>query len=76
MIDESFALLSDLGEIAIDSIIKDPILKEIPILGSVFNVIKLSLNIQDRIFINKLKTFIDNVEKMKSGKKNQSNYFI
>lgn len=68
MIDESLSLFTDVGEVGIDALIKDPTLKEVPILGSVLNLIKLSLSIQDRIFINKLKSFIDNVEKNKKWK--------
>lgn len=63
MLDESLALFTDFGEIGLDSMINDPTLKEIPVIGSVLNIIKLSANIQDRLFAKKLKAFIDNIDK-------------
>ena len=63
MLDESLSLFTDFGEIGLDAVIKDPTLKEIPVIGSVLNLIKLSMSIQDRVFINKLQSFIHNVER-------------
>lgn len=68
MIDETLSLFTDFGEIGLDALIKDPTLKEIPVLGSFLNIVKLSSNIQDRIFANKLKSFIGNIDKNENWK--------
>ncbi len=73
MIDESLSLFTDFGEIGLDFFIKDPTLKEIPVIGSVLNIIKLSANIQDRLFVKKLKAFIDNIDKNIKWKEKFSN---
>jgi hypothetical protein len=62
IIDETLSLLADIGEFTLDSFLKDGVIRDIPIVGPTFNIIKLSKNIQDMIFVQKLKTFIQNVE--------------
>jgi hypothetical protein len=69
MIDETLSLFADLGEFALDSFLSNGIVKDLPIIGPTFNIIKLSKNIQDMIFIKKFKTFIDNIEKNENWRK-------
>lgn len=66
-------ITENLGEIALDEFLEPGILKDIPIVGTIFSVIKITRNIQDRIFVEKLKVFIDNVETNKNWKKKFSN---
>jgi hypothetical protein len=63
MIDEALSLFTDLGEFTLDSFLSNGLVKDLPIIGPVFDIIKLSRNMQDMIFIKKLKAFIDNIEK-------------
>jgi len=63
MKDEIFSVITDYGEFTLDYFLKDDVLKEIPIIGPVFSLIKISKDIKDRIFIEKLKSFMDNVDK-------------
>ena len=56
--DELLSLSSDLGEVAIDSIMKDGILKDIPIVGTAFSVLKLGNTFCDRIMLLKICSFI------------------
>lgn len=49
---------SDIGEVIIDSTLEDGILKDIPIIGTLININKGRLSIQDRIFSRKILSFL------------------
>ncbi|MDR0501943.1 MAG: hypothetical protein LBH16_01345 [Treponema sp.] len=68
MIDEALSLLTDLGEFALDSFIGNGIIKDVPIIGPTFDIIKISKNINDMVFIGKLKVFMENVDKNEKWK--------
>jgi hypothetical protein len=68
VIDETLSLLIDYGEFALDNFLIGRFVKDLPIIGPTFNMIKLSKNIHDMIFIKKLKAFIDNIEKNEKWK--------
>ena len=55
------SLTTDFGEIAIDSLLKDGLLKDIPIIGSAFSVLKLGRTISDKIFLSKIYKFIKEI---------------
>lgn len=57
------SLLTDYGELTLDMFLRDGIIKELPIVGSTFSMIKISADIRDRIFMEKLKSFIEYIEK-------------
>lgn len=61
--DEIMSLLTDYGELTLDIFLRDGIIKELPIVGSTFSMIKISADIRDRIFMEKLKSFIEYIEK-------------
>lgn len=61
--DEIMSLLTDYGELTLDMFLRDGIIKELPIVGSTFSMIKISADIRDRIFMEKLKSFIEYIEK-------------
>ena len=63
MKEEIMSLLKDYGELTLDMFLRDGIIKELPIVGSTFSMIKISADIRDRIFLEKLKSFIENIEK-------------
>ena len=63
MKDEIMSLLTDYGELTLDMFLRDGIIKELPIVGSTFSMVKISADIRDRIFMEKLKSFIENIEK-------------
>ena len=62
MKDEITSLMTDVGEFTLDSFMQDGVIKELPIVGSVFSMIKIGVDIRDRIFVEKLKCFIENVD--------------
>lgn len=63
MEDEILSVTSNLGEVVLDSFFKDGFIRDLPIIGTCFNIVKIGLNISDRIFVEKLKSFIENIEK-------------
>lgn len=63
MKDEIMSLLTDFDEFTLDTFLRDGIIKELPIVGSTFSMVKISADIRDRIFMEKLKSFIENIEK-------------
>lgn len=61
-------LLTEYGELTLDSFMSDGLLKDLPIFGSAFSIIKIGTTIHDRIFIAKLKSFIENIDKNQKWK--------
>lgn len=61
--DEIMSLLTDYGELTLDMFLRDGIIKELPIVGSIFSMVKISADIRDRIFVIKLINFIEHIEK-------------
>lgn len=62
------ALLEDFGEFALDSFLPDGIVRDLPIIGPAFSLIKISKDIHDRVFIEKLKSFIQHIDKNQAWK--------
>ena len=54
MKDEIMSLLTDFGEFTLDSFLKDGAIKELPIVGSAFSMVKIGADIRDRIFVENL----------------------
>lgn len=63
MKDEIMSLMADFGEFTLDYFIKDDTIKDLPIVGSVFSMVKVSIDVRDRIFVGKIKNFIENIDK-------------
>lgn len=55
----SIDLLANLGEVALDQLLENPVLKEIPILGSAVSIARAGIGIREQAFLNKIKLFID-----------------
>lgn len=64
-------ITTDLGEIGLDSILEDGVLKDIPILGTIVNIGKSSLNIKDRLFTKKIIYFLSEIENINSLDRNK-----
>lgn len=60
--EELIALTTKLGETAIDSILQDGILRDIPILGSIISVAKLGKTASDSLLLIRLLKFVDSLE--------------
>lgn len=63
MKDDMVSLIEDIGEFTLDSFMPDGIMRDVPIVGPVFSMIKIGKDIRDRIFLEKLKSFIENIDK-------------
>jgi hypothetical protein len=50
-------LLSDLGEVAFDAVMKDGVLKDVPVLGSLLQLVKLGFGVREYTFLKKLQKF-------------------
>lgn len=60
---ELLSLGEQFGEYFLDSVLKDERLKDVPIVGGLFSVIKICGDIRDRAFVEKMKSFIENIER-------------
>lgn len=61
----------DLTEAITDSVLKDGLLKEIPIIGTILNLSKLSLDIKDQLFMKKIISFITEIKDISEEKRNR-----
>jgi len=52
-------IVIDISEITIDSLLKDGILKDIPIVGTLIHTAKLGANIRDLLFLKKIISFMN-----------------
>lgn len=73
MSEELVSIISEFGEYGLDNFLDSGLLKDLPIVGPFFSIIKLSNGIQDRIFVEKIKLFIENIEENSKWKKKFSN---
>lgn len=62
------SLIEEGGEFALDSLLPDGIVRDLPIIGPAFSLIKIGKNIHDRIFIEKLKSFMQKIDKNQAWK--------
>jgi hypothetical protein len=61
----------ELGEVALDQFISNPILKEIPGLSVIQSIFKVGMSISDYLFINKLKYFLDKLSEINENEINK-----
>ena len=52
------SLMQDFGEVALDSVAKDGLLKDIPVLNSIVGVAKLAISIRDTLLVKKILHFL------------------
>lgn len=67
--------LIEYGEILLDTKLHDGIIKDIPILGSILNIIKIGDSISDIYFIKKLQKFIIPISELTSLEYNEYNEY-
>jgi hypothetical protein len=65
------SVTKDLAEVAIDGIINDGLIKDIPFLSSVIGISKSVMSISDRLFTKKLILFIYELKEMSSIERNE-----
>lgn len=57
--DDNFqGVITDLGETALDAVLDEGVLKEIPLIGSLFGLAKATMSIQDKLLTKKILTFL------------------
>ena len=56
--EQAVSLASEYSEIALDSILQDGILKDIPVINTIIGISKASIAIRDRLLIKKLFNFL------------------
>lgn len=61
----------DISELAIDSVLQDGLLKDIPIVGTIINLSKFGANVHDRLFLKKLLSFLNKLESVPSDKRKE-----
>ena len=62
MKDEIMSVIENFAEFTLDYYIRDGLIKKLPIVSSAFSAIKIGKEICDRIFIEKLKSFIEYID--------------
>ncbi len=70
LIDPNLQNLSiNLAEVGIDSILNDGLLKEIPIVSTISNLLKIGANIHDRLFLEKVLSFLSQLKDVSADKR-------
>ena len=64
-------LTTDFAEIALDSVMEDGILKEIPVFGTIFKVAKLGVNVNDFLLYKKVFKFLFQIKDISLDKRQQ-----
>lgn len=67
------SMLIEYGEYALDTFFEDISLKNIPIVGTAFSLIKIGKGIHENIFLCKLKSFLKNIDENPKWKERFSN---
>lgn len=73
MKDEILSFVADFGEFTLDSFIQDGSIKDFPIFGSAFSMVKIGKDFRDRIFVEKIKSFIENIDQNQKWREKFSN---
>lgn len=61
----------DISEIAIDTVLKDGLLKDIPVVNTIISLSKFSANIQDKLFLKKILTFLNSLKDISPKKRKE-----
>lgn len=51
-------VLTNIGEIALDSVVEDGLLKDIPIISTVINIYKIGTSLKERYYIKNWRNFL------------------
>ncbi|NLT52777.1 MAG: hypothetical protein GXX85_17880 [Ignavibacteria bacterium] len=61
----------DLAETLTDTLIQDGVLKDIPVIGTVFGLSKFAISLNERLFVKKLIYFISELKEVEKSKRNK-----
>jgi hypothetical protein len=61
----------DIAEVFTDDLLKDGILKELPIIKTIYSIYKTGLSIKDKLFVNKLLYFLNEIKEIEIEKRIQ-----
>jgi hypothetical protein len=59
----------DLGEVALDSVLDEGLLRDIPVLGTIVNLAKAVSSIRDRVFLVKIRAFFEPCASLTDGER-------
>lgn len=59
----------DIAEVSIDSLLKDGLLKDLPIVGTMYSLAKFGANIHDRLFLKKILSFLRELQNVNPAKR-------
>lgn len=65
------SLTEGVGEVALDSLLKEGVLKDLPIVGMISGLTKTTLNIQDQLFLKKIVRFLTELSDTDSNERNR-----
>lgn len=63
--DSALDLAADLGEVALDSFLQDGLLREVPVLGSLVNAVKVARSVPDKILAIKVRRMLQALDAVK-----------
>lgn len=69
--EESINISKDFLEMGLDSLIKDGVLRDIPIFGTLFSLTKIGLTIQDKILFKKIYYFLNELNHLGDEEKRE-----
>lgn len=64
-----FDLLTQAGELTIDSFLKDGLLKDIPIVGTITKLVSVGIGIKDFLFLRKVQSFLMTLDRVPEEKR-------
>lgn len=59
---DNLSVVTDVGEVFLDQVLEEGLLRDIPVLGAIIGVGKICNNVSDVLFANKLITFLTNIK--------------
>ncbi|MGE3488311.1 MAG: hypothetical protein AB7L09_26705 [Nitrospira sp.] len=62
-------IATSLGEIAVDKLLKDGVLRDTPIINSIAALARVGVSISDEILIRKLAKFLDELDRIPHSKR-------
>lgn len=67
--DDAVSIAANASELAIDAVLEDGILKDIPVFGTLVSLAKVGFSIRDRIFISKLVKFLSGLDELSADER-------
>lgn len=67
--DDAVSIATDASELAIDAVLDEGMLRDIPVFGTLVSLAKIGFSIRDRIFVSKLVKFLSGLENLPSDER-------